>query len=143
MGQIGIPVSVTQLESGALGARTAAPADGGGRWDLVVAGGWQSPSPHDLLSLGNSKLIGVGNPSYWKNEKFDALLSEVDVTADLKKSQELVNQAARLIYADAPYIMLCYPLVLEARRKDCFEGWGTQGIMSMWNYFPFDRLRPV
>lgn len=143
LGQIGIKVSVTQLDSGALNARTAAPANGGGGWDLIVSGSWLSPTPHDLLSLGNSKLIGVGNASYWKNEKFDALLAEVDVTPDIEKSQKLVDQASRLIYTEAPYIMLCYPFILEAHRKNCFNGWGTEDAVSMWGYFPFDRLKPV
>ncbi|RWK55958.1 MAG: hypothetical protein EOR48_09895 [Mesorhizobium sp.] len=76
------------------------------------------------------------------NEKFDELSSQVEATVDLKKSQELVDQAVRLIYAEAPYIMLCYPLSLDAHRKDCFDGWGTQ-IAGAWSYFPFDRLRPL
>ncbi|RMI14822.1 ABC transporter substrate-binding protein [Sinorhizobium meliloti] len=143
LGQIGISVSVTQLDSGALGARTAPPANGGGGWDLYIGASWLSPAPHDLLDMGSSKLIGTRNRAYWTNEKFDELLSEVDVTVDLKKSQELVDQAVRLIYTEAPYIVLCYPFVLEARRKDCFEGWGTQDIMSMWGYYPFDRLKPA
>ncbi|OBQ86472.1 ABC transporter substrate-binding protein [Mesorhizobium sp. WSM3873] len=144
LGQIGIPVSVTQLESGALAARTAAPAKGGGGgWDLLVAGTWLSPTPHDILNLGSSKSIGTLNRSYWKNDKFDELLAKAEVTVDVKKSQELVDQATRLIYTEAPYIMLCYPFVLEARRNDCFQGWGTQDIMSMWSYFPYDRLKPV
>ncbi|TIL84469.1 MAG: ABC transporter substrate-binding protein [Mesorhizobium sp.] len=141
LGQIGIPVSVTQLDAGALGARWRAPENAG--WDLLIDNGWLSPTPHDLLILGSSKAIGSHNRSFWANEKFDKLLSEVEVTVDLKKSQELVDQAVRLIYAEAPYIMLCYPTLLEARRKDCFEGWGTKDMMSMWGYFPFDRLRPI
>ncbi|ESZ60233.1 ABC transporter [Mesorhizobium sp. L103C119B0] len=136
LGQIGIPVSVTQLDSGALTARTAVPEKGGGGWDLLVAGNWPSPYPADLLSLGKS--ADPRNRSYWKNEKFDELASESDVTVDLKKSQDLVNQAARLIYTEAPYIMLCYPFVLDAHRKDCFQGWGDAA--SSWSYFPFDRL---
>ncbi|MER9032842.1 ABC transporter substrate-binding protein, partial [Mesorhizobium sp. M0674] len=141
LGQIGIPVSVTQLDSGALSARRRAPADGGGGWDLLVSSNWLSPSPHDLLGLGSSKAIGVYNSAYWRNEKFDELLSEIDRTADLAKSKELVDQATRLIYTDAPYIMLCYPMLLEAYRKDCFEGWGED--LSTWSYYPFDRLKPV
>lgn len=144
LGQIGIPVSVTQLDSGAIRARTRAAKDGGGGWDLLVLGNWLSPSPSDLLALGSSKQIGAGqNRAYWSNDEFDRLLAEVETTADLKKSQELVDQATRLIYTEAPYIMLCYPMILEARRKACFEGWGTQDMMSMWSYFPFDRLRSV
>ncbi|TIP26324.1 MAG: ABC transporter substrate-binding protein [Mesorhizobium sp.] len=141
LGQLGIPVSVTQLDAGALDARTRAPADGGGGWDLLIAANWLSPSPPDLLALGNS--ADHNNRAYWKNDKFDELSSEVGLTADLKKSQELVDQAVRLIYAEAPYIVLCYPLQLEAHRKDCFEGWGTNDAVSQWGYFPTDRLKPV
>lgn len=139
--QIGIPVSVTQLDAGALGARLAGPENAG--WDLVVDNSWLFPTPHDLLVLGSSKAIGSSNKSFWTNEKFDKLLSEAEITVDLKKSQELVDQAVRLIYAEAPYIVLCYPTLLEARRKDCFEGWGTQDMISQYSYFPFDRLRPI
>ncbi|MER8804839.1 ABC transporter substrate-binding protein [Mesorhizobium sp. M0998] len=143
LGQIGIPVSVTELDSGALDARTAAPGDGGGGWDLVVTNNWTSSTPQDLLGLGSSKQIGIYNRSYWTNERFDELLSEIEVTIDLKKSQELVDQASRLLYTEAPYIMVCYPFVLDAHRKDCFDGWGTQDILSTNGYFPLDRLRPV
>ncbi|MER9637928.1 ABC transporter substrate-binding protein [Mesorhizobium sp. M0228] len=143
LGQIGIPVSVTRLDAGALGARWAAPENGGGGWDLLIDNNWLSPFPHDLLILGSGKAIGTNNRSFWANEKFDKLLSEIEVTVDVKKSQELVDQAVRLIYTEAPYIVLCYPTLLEARRKDCFEGWGAQGMMSMVGFFPFDRLRPV
>ncbi|MES0120228.1 ABC transporter substrate-binding protein [Mesorhizobium sp. C277A] len=140
LSQIGIPVSVTQLDSGALGARIKPPADGGGGWDLLIASTWLSTSPHDLLSLGSRKALN--NTSYWTNEKFEKYFSELDSTVDVKKSQLLVDQAARLIYTDSPYIMLSYPLTLEAHRKDCFEGWGTDDAVSQWGYFPFDRLKP-
>ncbi|MFD2051842.1 ABC transporter substrate-binding protein [Mesorhizobium calcicola] len=143
LGQIGIPVSVTQLEAGALQARYAAPENGGGSWDLLIDSNWLSTKTRDLLSLGNSKAIGSYNTSYWTNEKFDQLLSEIEVTVDLKESSKLVDQAVRLIYAEAPYIVLCYPTLLEARRSDCFDGWGTQDMVSMQSYFPLDRVKPV
>lgn len=98
-----------------------------------------SPFLHDLLGIGGSGQLE--NTSSWSNEQFDRLRSEVNVTADLKKSQEVVDQATRLIYAEAPYIMLAYPFVLEAFRTDCFKGWGED--ISLWSYCPFDRLRPV
>lgn len=107
LGEIGVPVTVTQLDSGALTACIAAPATGGGGWNLLISD--LSPSPHDLLVIGSSKGIGYMNKAYWTNEKFDKLLSEIEVTTDLKKSQDLVDQAARLIYAEAPYIMLATP----------------------------------
>ncbi|PBB22351.1 ABC transporter substrate-binding protein [Mesorhizobium sp. WSM4307] len=143
MGQIGVTVTVTQLDDSAFGARWQAPENGGGGWDLLVDSNWLSPAPSDLLTLGSGKAVGTNNRSYWRNEKFDSLVSQVEVTVDAKKSRELLDQAVRLIYTEAPYIVLCYPFMLEAHRKDCFEGWGTKDMMSMWGYFPFDRLRSV
>ncbi|RUU03480.1 ABC transporter substrate-binding protein [Mesorhizobium sp. USDA-HM6] len=141
LGQISIPVSATQLDSGALAARTKTPADGGGGWDLLLASNWPSPSPEGLLSLGETG--NNSNRSYWSSEKFEKLLSQIKVTVDLKKAQELVDQAARLAYIEAPYIMLSYPYLLEAHRNDRLQGWGTEDEVSQWGYFPFDRLRPV
>lgn len=139
LGQIGITVSVTQLESGALQARTATPAKGGGRWDLLVQGVWGGPSPHQVLLIG--KTGERTNTAYWSNEKFDEIAAQVDITVDPKKSQALIDQAARLMYTEAPYIILSYPFMLDAHRKDCFDGWGKE--ISGWSYCPFDRLRPV
>ncbi|UIJ91715.1 ABC transporter substrate-binding protein (plasmid) [Sinorhizobium meliloti] len=143
MGQIGVPVTVTQLDDSAFAAHWQAPENGGGGWDLLVDSNWLSPAPSDLLTLGSGKAVGTNNRSYWRNEKFDSLVSQVEVTVDAKKSRELLDQAVRLIYTEAPYIVLCYPFMLEAHRKDCFEGWGTKDMMSMWGYFPFDRLRSL
>ncbi|MDW9776376.1 ABC transporter [Sinorhizobium meliloti] len=140
LGQIGIPVSVTQLDPGALDARTALPGQGGGKWDLLVGGAWLTPSAPDLLVMGKS---GRFNKSYWQNGEFDQLISEVEGTADIKKSRALVDKAERLIYQEAPYIILAYPFMLDARRKDCFQGWGTEDMFSMWSYFPFDRLKAM
>ncbi|MDA9453948.1 ABC transporter [Bradyrhizobium sp. CCBAU 21359] len=142
LGKLGIPVSVTQLESGALQSRKASVTRGGGKWDLLVAGSWLSPSPRDLLVLGKSDAV-LNNASYWKNKEFDRLASQVDVTVDNKQGRELVDQAVRLIYKEAPYIVLCYPVSLYAHRKDCFQGWGPEKEFSLWSYFPFDRLKPV
>jgi peptide/nickel transport system substrate-binding protein len=141
LGQIGIPVAVTQLDPGAIQARTASPSQGGGKWDLYIGGIWLSPSAPDLLVLGQK---GVRhNRAYWQNAEFDELAAEVAKTAQLEKSQQLVDKAVRLIYQEAPYIMLAYPMMLDARRKDCFQGWGTEDMFSMWSYFPFDRLKAV
>ncbi|WP_373414995.1 ABC transporter substrate-binding protein [Ensifer aridi] len=143
LGQVGIPVSVTRIDPGALTARLATAANGGGGWDLLVHCDWPAPTAKDLLRLGNSKLVGTQNDSYWANEEFDRLVTEVSVTIDLKKSQELFDKAMRLIYTEAPYVVLCYPFLLDAHRKDCFKGWGTEDMMSQWSYFPINRLSPA
>jgi peptide/nickel transport system substrate-binding protein len=141
LGQIGIPVSVSQLDSAALTARTKLAANGGGGWDLLVGMNWLSPFPRDLLVIGRKG--AAYNYADWENDEFEKLADEIEVTVDLKKSQELMDRATRLLYTEAPYIVLCYPFVLDAYNKGCFQGWCTEDIMSMWSYFPFDRLKPA
>lgn len=88
LGEIGVPVSVTQLDTGAITARTAAPTKGGGGWGLFVSSNWLSPTPHDRLGSGSSKLVGTFNKSYWTNEKFHKLLYYSEsVTACCRLSQ--------------------------------------------------------
>lgn len=87
LGQIGIPVSVTQLDPGALDARTASPEQGGGNWDLLISGGWLTPSAPDLLVFGEAG--NTGNNSYWQSDEFEQLISEVKSTADIEKVKRL------------------------------------------------------
>ncbi|WP_028055469.1 ABC transporter substrate-binding protein [Sinorhizobium medicae] len=141
--EIGIPVTVTQLDAGSLNSKIQSPSQGGGNWDLLVAMSWMSPTPSDMLSLGDENLIGSSNTSYWVNEQFQQLLSKIRSVSDINESKKLVAEAERLFYSEAPYIMLCYPNSLDAHRNDCFQGWGAEDAMSMWSYFPFDRLKAM
>ncbi|BCH34953.1 peptide ABC transporter substrate-binding protein [Mesorhizobium sp. L-8-10] len=142
LGKVGIPVSVTQLDAGALSARLSAPAKGGEGWDLAVAQSWPSPDPKTVLNIGQTG--GHYNQASWSDERFDKIYSEVQGTVKLERLKELVDEASRIIYTQAPYIVLAYPFALDARRKDCFKGWGpNDDMISQWSYFPFDGLEPV
>ncbi|WKL38985.1 ABC transporter substrate-binding protein (plasmid) [Sinorhizobium meliloti] len=52
LGQVGIPVSVTQLDGSAFGARWKTPENGGGAWDLLVDSNWLSPRTVRSAHLG-------------------------------------------------------------------------------------------
>jgi peptide/nickel transport system substrate-binding protein len=143
LGEIGIAVTVTRLDAGALNAKTDSPENGGGGWDLLIASRWLSPYPVDLLRIASGPATGGNNVSYWSNPDYDQLVKQVGMTIDLEKRQGIVNKAVRLVYQEAPYIFLDYPYGLDAHRTDRFTGWGVKEDVSQWGYFPFDRLKPL
>ena len=143
LGQIGIPVAVTHLDSGAIYSKTSDPSTGGGGWDLTIAGRWYSPDPFTLLSIASGPAAGDNNVSYWSNAQYDSLVQQVSQTVDPAAAQPLVNQAAALVYQQAPYIFLDYPYFLGAYRTDHFTGWMSPEAASMWSYAPWDRVKPV
>jgi peptide/nickel transport system substrate-binding protein len=143
LGQIGIPVAVTNLDSGAIYSKTSDPSTGGGGWDLAIAGRWYSPDPFTLLSIASGPAAGDNNVSYWSNPQYDSLVQQISETVDPASTQTLVNQAATLVYQQSPYIFLDYPYFLGAYRTDHFTGWMSPEAASMWSYAPWDRVKPA
>lgn len=143
LGQIGIPVTVTNLDSGAIYNKTSDPSSGGGGWDLAVAGRWYSPDPPTLLSIASGPAAGDNNVSYWSNADYDKLVNQISQTVNASQRKSLVNQASELVYKQAPAIFLDYPYFLGAYRTDHFQGWMRPEAASLWSYAPWDRLKPV
>jgi peptide/nickel transport system substrate-binding protein len=143
LGQIGIPVTATRLDSAALYSKLELPSRGGGGFDLVVASRWYAPDAVSLLQIGATPTFVANNLSYWSNKEYDDLVNQVSVTVDVSTRKALVDKAARLIYTEAPFIFLDYPYQLDAHRDDHFIGWGDPDAVSTWSYFPLDRLRPT
>jgi peptide/nickel transport system substrate-binding protein len=143
LGQIGIPVTVTHLDSGAMYAKTNDPSGGGGGWDLAVAGRWYSPDPTTLLSIASGPASGDNNVSYWSNSQYDNLVNQISTTVDKTQLKSLVDQASTIAYQQAPYIFLDYPYNLSGYRTDHFVGWMKPEAAAMWSYAPWDRLSPI
>lgn len=143
LGQIGIPVTVTHLDSGAIYNKTSDPSTGGGGWDLTIAGRWYSPDPFTQLSIASGPAAGDNNVSYWSDPQYNSLVQQISQTVDATTTQTLVNQASALVYQNAPYIFLDYPYFLGAYRTDHFTGWMSPEAASMWSYAPWDRLEPA
>lgn len=143
LGQIGIPVTATRLDSAALYSKLNLPSRGGGGFDLIVASRWFSPDAVSLLQIGVTPTTTANNLSYWSNKDYDDMVDQVSVTLDSSARKALVDKAARLLYTEAPFIFLDYPYQLDAHRTDHFVGWGDPDAFSTWGYVPFDRLKPA
>jgi ABC-type transport system substrate-binding protein len=94
-------------------------------WDMVLFG--FNPSNGDgayhLTSLFESNPSPGGPPKVWNferyaNPKVDELLNQADTAVDQTKRNQLLAQAARIIWNDAPYVWLYAENVIVAKRRD-------------------------
>lgn len=94
-------------------------------WDMVLFG--FNPSNGDgayhLSSLFESNPSRTDRPKVWNftwyNEpKVDTLLMQADQTVDQVKRKQLLLEAARIVWNDAPYVWLYAENVVIAKRKN-------------------------
>jgi len=121
---IGVRATINRVEPAAFWDFLRVPPDRL-QWDMVLFG--FNPSNGDggyhLTSLFESNPSRDGPPKVWNftwysNPRVDELLNQADVTVDQAKRNELLVQAARIIWNDAPYVWLYAENVIAAKRKE-------------------------
>jgi ABC-type transport system substrate-binding protein len=95
----------------------------------------------NLFHSTNDKARGW-NMSGYRNPVFDDIADRSASEMDPLKRQTLVVQMQRQIADDLPYIPLYKPSVVEAVRKDRFQGWVEmlEGIGNIWSMC---QVKPV
>jgi len=95
----------------------------------------------NLFHSNNDKPRGW-NMSGYRNPAFDRLADRSVSEMDPVKRQALVLEMQRDIARDLPYIPLYKPSVVEAVRRDRFNGWVNmlEGIGNIWS---FCQVKPV
>jgi hypothetical protein len=90
---------------------------------------------------------------FYSNAYYDQLFQQQQTTVDIAARQQIVYEMQRIIYRDAPYVVLAYPYGLYAYRDDKFTNWpvmesdavspfsGTSG--GPWFYFQIVPLSSV
>ena len=93
-------------------------------YDMFLWGWMPSGSdPTRVVGYFTSDQIENNNDCCWSNKTYDALFEEQERQLDPQKRKELVWQAEKLFYDEAPYIVLAYPSQLEAWDKTNWTGW--------------------
>ena len=88
----------------------------------------------NLFHSANDKSRGW-NMSGYRNPAFDEAADRSTSEMDPVKRQALVMEMQKMIARDLPYIPLYKPSVVEAVRRDRFEGWVEmlEGIGNIWS----------
>ena len=82
-----------------------------------------------------------GNKSGYRNLNFDKIADESVRSMDNTKRRQLVWEMQKIILNDVPWIPLYNPKMIEAVRKEKFNGWveTLEGIGNRWS---FCQLKP-
>jgi ABC-type transport system substrate-binding protein len=113
-------------------------------FDTMILG-WDLPlGPYYLSTLFHSRnaVKGGFNIFGYKNPQFDELIEMERKEADREKRKKLVFRAQQIIARDMPCLPLYNKKMIEAYRKDRFEGWVDMlgGIMNRWSFYRLHRV---
>jgi peptide/nickel transport system substrate-binding protein len=130
--------------------------DGGAQSDLIYKQnfdtdmyiwGWGAEfDPALKLSVLLTEQIGKRSDCFWSNEDYDELYKIQVNQVDREERLKTVHEMQRIVYEEAPYIILYYPDAVEAYRTDKFEGWtrvpeGIGNVISQVNKSTFLSIR--
>ena len=117
--EVGIGTEIETVDDGLLGDRIYDNAD----FDMFIWGWGTDADPTTILRVMTSDQIGNLSDSYYANEEYDKLLQEQATIIDENKRQDVVYDMQKMLYEDAPYIILMYENAIQAVNTDKLEGW--------------------
>jgi len=132
---MGMPAFAKPMPFGALLQKVKAKHD----FDAFVLGyGKLSLDPDYLRSFFHSsgdKPRGW-NMSGYRNPVYDKLADASRAAMDPEIRRKLIKQMQEIVLKDVPYFPLYNPTLIEAVRKDRFEGWVEmlEGIGNIWSF---------
>ncbi len=92
------------------------------------------PDPNYILSMQSSWTLDGWSDNYWNNATYNyyyiAQMGELNVT----KRQQYAQQAQKIEYDSAVYIIYIYPFGQWAMRTDVWQGWGD------WTAHPYRQM---
>ncbi|MEU8608292.1 ABC transporter substrate-binding protein [Actinoplanes sp. NPDC048791] len=136
---IGVTVMVTTMADTKLGQRVRA-----GRYDMFLGGWILDPDPAFLLSVQTcaARPDAAGNgttDAFTCNPRWDDLYRRQSHELDTERRVALVRQMQQSLYETAALVPLYYPAVLEAYRRDHFQGLtrrpaASGSLVGAWSY---------
>jgi len=74
--------------------------------------------------------------SGYRNPVYDKLADASRAAMDPEIRRKLIKQMQEIVLKDVPYFPLYNPTLIEAVRKDRFEGWVEmlEGIGNIWSF---------
>jgi peptide/nickel transport system substrate-binding protein len=127
--QIGIATEISSLNDNKL---TDVIIDG--TYDMFQWGWFGDVDPDFILSVmtcgqrpeldaNGNNVGGIWSDSYYCNADFDRMYLEQKTILDSEQRREVIHEMQRMVYLDAPYVVLWYDKDLQAYRNDTFTGY--------------------
>ena len=116
--EIGVDLEVQVMDEGTLNDRIYE-----SDWDLYIWGWYVEYDPASILKIMTTGEIMSWNDSFYSNPDYDELYLKQQQALDREERQEIIYEMQRMVYEDAPYIVLYIRPSLQAYRTDRFTGW--------------------
>ncbi len=95
-------------------------------FDLFIWGWGGDIDPNFILSIMTTSSIEAWSDCIWSNAEYDELFLLQQTQVDIQQRVDTVRRMQQIIYEESPYILLVYPLELEAYNTAQWEGWVPQ-----------------
>ena len=111
----------------------------------ILIWGWEIRyDPSYMLFNMTTDSIGGNSDCNYSNPVYDALYEKQNQELDEEKRLEMVHEAQRIIYNDAPYIPLYMGTYLEVYRADRWEGWEEWPAKStIFSIYSLPSVTPI
>ena len=94
-----------------------------GDFDMFIWGWGTDLDPTTILNVMTTEQIGSMSDSNYSNEEYDRLFKEQQTIMDPEERQEVVWEMQKILYEEAPYIILFYDNSLQAVNTEKWTGW--------------------
>lgn len=140
--EAGIDLKIEVIDEGTLTDRIYE-----GDFDLFIWGWFVDVDPSSILKIMTTGEIMSWSDSFYSNPEYDELYEKQQFTLDLDERQEIIHEMQRIVYEDAPYIILSYDPELQAYRTDRFKGWVQNPaggpVMFTNTIETYEKLEPI
>lgn len=115
--KIGVSIKNETMDDGALQDKITA-----GDFDMFIWGWGGDIDPSVMLELLTTWQIGANNEPHFASTQYDALYKQQQTQMDETERQATVFAMQKMVYDEAPYIILLYDNNLQAIRSDRWTG---------------------
>jgi peptide/nickel transport system substrate-binding protein len=116
--EAGIKFNIETVDDGALIDKIYS-----GDFDMFIWGWGADLDPTTILNVMTTSQIGNMSDSNYSNETYDRLFMEQQTIMDPEERREVVWEMQRILYEEAPYIILFYDNSLQAVNTSRWTGW--------------------
>ena len=133
--EIGLKIDYEVIDDGRLGDLQYAydGDDYAPDFDMFIWGWGGDIDPNFILSIMTTDSIEAWSDCMWSNAEYDELFLQQQTQIDLQERIATVQRMQQIVYEESPYIVLVYPLELEAYDEANWQGWvrssGGKGLV--------------
>lgn len=122
-----------------------------GDYDMFHWGWYPDPDPDFILSVltcAQRPPEGIWSDSYYCNDEYEQMYEDQKAILDLDERAAVIDEMQRMVYEEAPYVVLYYDTNLQAYRSDRWTGFvqqPTEGGDLLAGYGPvsYISIHPV